>query len=451
MHRLQGLRALVHDAIDAITDLVEETHEASAQKPVALLSLVEPLGSVARGVDRVRGGVARAVFDGVRGTNRGVQAICDQGMAVAARALAAVQADAPGGAPRQARVGALDPYLDPVEGALNGLIGDYLAARGNPLAARMSLRHDGRPLPLDAALGAGVPAAALPAAVLTAALLPAATGKLVVFVHGLACYDSVWSPSARAPGAELCFGAELARELGYTALYLRYNTGLHISENGRALALLLADLERAYPVALDEIALVGHSMGGLVARSAAHYGQELGLPWLGKLTHVLGIGAPHFGAPLARAGQLVSSVAGWFDSAGTQVPAKVLRARSAGIKDLSFGSLLDGDWFGQDTDGSPFEARRTSPPPFVARVAYGYVAARYRPSKGGGPFGEWLGDLLVQLPSASGLHRDPERRIPFHMGHVVDGAHHAALTTHPEVYRQLRRFLEECRAPSPTV
>jgi triacylglycerol lipase len=435
MHRFQGLRELVHDAIDAITDLVEETHEAAAQKPVALLSLIEPLGSVARGVDRVRGGVARAVFDSVRGTNRGVQTICDQGIAVALRALAAAQADAPDGAPREVRAGVLDPFLDPVEGALNGLIGDYLAARGNPLAARMSLRHDGRPLNLGGGLDA---------------VLPAATGKLVIFVHGLACYDSVWMPGARAPGAELSFGAELARDLGYTALYVRYNTGLHISENGRALALLLADLERAYPVALDEIALVGHSMGGLVARSAAHYGQELGLPWLGKLTHVLGIGSPHFGAPLARASQLVASVAGWFDSAGTQVPSKVLRARSAGIKDLSFGSLLDDDWFGLDADGSPFEARRTSPPPFVARVAYGYVAARYRPSKGG-PLGEWLGDLLVQLPSASGLHRDPERRIPFHMGHVVDGAHHVALTTHPEVYRQLRRFLDECRAPAPPV
>jgi pimeloyl-ACP methyl ester carboxylesterase len=443
MYRFQGLRELVHDAIDAITDLVEETHEAAAQKPVALLSLVEPLGSVARGVDRVRGGVARAVFDSVRGTNRGVQAICDQGIGVALRALAAVQVDAPGSAaPREAaRAGALDPYLDPVESALNGLIGDYLAARGNPLAARMSLRHDGSPLRLGGGLGVdgGL-----------GAVMPAATGKLVIFVHGLACYDSVWSPSTRAPGAELCFGAELARDLGYTALYLRYNTGLHISENGRALALLLADLERAYPVALVEIALVGHSMGGLVARSAAHYGQELGLPWLGKLTHVLGIGSPHFGAPLARAGQLVASIAGWFDSAGTQVPSKVLRARSAGIKDLAFGSLVDDDWFGQDADGSPFEARRTSAPPFVARVAYGYVAARYRPSKAG-PFGEWLGDLLVQLPSASGLHRNPERRIPFHMGHVVDGAHHVALTTHPEVYRQLRRFLEECHAPLPLV
>jgi pimeloyl-ACP methyl ester carboxylesterase len=457
MRRLLGLRDLVHDAIHEITNLVEETQEAAAQKPMALLTLVEPVGRVARGVDEVRRGVARAVFDGVRGTNRGVQALCDQGIVLATAALERAGFERwsdlePEGARGDARL-ALDAWVDRAESALNGVIGDFLAARGNPLATRMSLRRGGIPVPLSRS---GLSQA-----------LPAATGKLCIFVHGLACSDSVWRPAARtseisaeiadempevAARAPLDFAVELERAHGYTSFDLRYNTGLHISENGRALAQLLSELTRVYPVPIDQIALVGHSMGGLVVRSAAHYAEQRGEPWLTQLTHVLSIASPHFGAPLARVGHVVSTVTGLFDTAATQVSAKVLRARSAGIKDLSFGALLDDDGPGGAAEASLFGPQQSCP--FVPGVAYGYVAARFRPSgvrdsiegsSSEGGFGEWLGDLLVHLPSASGKHDDPARQLPFHMGHVIEGAHHVALTTHPDVYHQLERFLTECQ------
>jgi pimeloyl-ACP methyl ester carboxylesterase len=434
MRRLLGLRDLVHDAIDEITHLVEETQEAAAQKPLALLTLVEPVGRVARGVDQVRRGVARAVFDGVRGTNRGVQALCDQGIVLASAALERAGLERWSelenvGAHGEARL-AVDAWVDRAESALNGVIGDFLAARGNPLATRMCLRRGGIEVPLgrsdlDRAL-------------------PAPTGKVCIFVHGLATSDSVWRAAprtAQSPArAPLDFAAELERAHGYTSFDLRYNSGLHISENGRALAQLLSELERVYPQSIEQIVLVGHSMGGLVVRSAAHYGEELGEPWVAKLTHVLSIGSPHFGAPLARAGHVVSTVAALFDTAATQVSAKVLRARSAGIKDLSFGALLDDD--SGAAEASLFGPQESCP--FVPGVAYGYVAARFR-SSGAGGFGELLGDLLVHLPSASGQHSDPARHLPFHMGHVIEGAHHVALTTHPDVYHQLERFLTECQ------
>ncbi len=439
MRRLLGLRDLVHDAIDVITTLVEETHEAAAKKPVALLSLSEPIGRAAREVDGVRRGVARAVFDGVRGANHGVRALSDRAIAAvndaidAAGLVAGVAAATPEitDAHPLGQASAFDTWVDRGESALNGAIGDFLAARANPLATPMALRQRGHTLRMDRAE--------------LARALPAATGKVCVFIHGLGCSDSVWTPDRRATDTQLSFGDELSRALGYTPLYLRYNSGLHISENGRELSLLLRELIESYPIELDQLVLVGHSMGGLVARSAVHYGSELDRAAFSKITHVLGIASPHFGAPLARASHVVSSVAALFDAAGAQVPAKVLRARSAGMKDLAFGALLDEDWRGQDVDASLLAAQ---PPrlPFVSGVAYGYIAARYRPPDSG-PLGEWLGDLLVQLPSASGRHRDPARHLPFHMGHVVDGAHHAALTTHPEVYRQLERFLTECRAP----
>jgi pimeloyl-ACP methyl ester carboxylesterase len=342
-----------------------------------------------------------------------------------------------GSARREGGGSAWEAWVERTESALDGLVGDFLAARNNPLAIRMCLRQGERPLRLEREeLGR---------------TLSGGAGKVCIFIHGLGCSDTVWKPSPRAGDGGLSFGDELARLRGYAALYLRYNTGQHISENGRALALLLSELVLAYPVDLEQVVLVGHSMGGLVARSAVHYGKELGQPWVEKLTHVLSIGTPHFGAPLERASNLLSAALGLFDAAGTQVPAKVLRARSAGIKDLCSGSVLDEDWMGRDVDAAFFEpdpSRRSAS--LVDGVAYGYVAARVRPARSG-LLGEWLGDLLVQVPSASGQHRDPARSIPFHMGHVVEGAHHVSLTTHPMVYRQLDRFLTECPASPPAV
>jgi len=445
------LRDLVHDAIDEITDLVEATHEDVARAPVAALSRVEPLGSLAREVDAVRRVVARLAFGSVRGTNRTVQALCDRGITLAsevARAAGVGGIEPARGAPQTSlAMGAspkgLETWVEVAESALNGVVGDFLEARGNPLATGMQLRHGGRPLTLGRAE--------------LAEALPRATGKLIVFVHGLASSDSVWTPSIRAsarvsgkpdPAGPVSFGDEAARALGYTPLYLRYNSGLRISKNGRALALLLSQLEAAYPVNIESIALVGHSMGGLVVQSAAHYAAELAEPWLARLEHVLAIGTPHFGAPLARAGHVASSVAALFDTAGTQVSAKVLRARSAGIKDLSFGALLDSDWREGEAEASLFAAEgRSKGLRFVEGVAYGCVAARFRPS--GSRAAEWIGDLLVHLPSASGRHSNPMRRIPFHMGHVIDGVHHVALTTHPDVYRQLERFLTEHQPSRP--
>lgn len=422
MKRLIGLRDLVHDAIEKTTSLVEETHEEAVKKPMKVLSFVEPLGTAARGVDSIRKLTAKLVFDSIRATNRTVQAISDVGLELAAPKLSEVAEQverSPGGQKLKA-------WVDVAESALNAVCGDFLESRENGLAIKMSLRHEGRDLVLEPEQLAWA--------------IPEPTRKVCVFVHGLGCSDSVWRADSAASERDLTFGDELYDDLGYTAIYARYNTGLHISQNGRALSLLLEGLCGAYPQPITELSLVGHSMGGLVVRSAAHYGKALGHAWVDKLTHVMCIGSPHFGAPLERAGNAVTSVLGFFDTAGTQVPAKVFNARSAGIKDLRFGSVLDEDWRDQDVDA--FLRDTSNHAAFVPGVAYGCIAARLHPTAGG--LGELVGDLLVQLPSATGEHRDQTRRLSFHMGSVLDGVHHVALTNHSDVYAQLKRFLTEC-------
>jgi pimeloyl-ACP methyl ester carboxylesterase len=428
MRRLIGLRDFVHDVIEKTTDLVEETHEAAAQKPLGVLSSLG-VGDAARAVDSPRALISKLVFDSIRATNRTVQAVSDVGVAIAKQVIPEQSELATAGKPKTV----VGEWLDAAESALNAVAGDFLAQQENGLSIQPQLRHQGHALTLTREH--------------LATVLPDATPKLCIFVHGLGCSDSAWlqhdpvAPVVGEPSGEVSFGNGVQRELGYTPLYYRYNTGLHISQNGRSLALLLEELVASYPIALEEIALIGHSMGGLVVRSAAHYGEELEQQWVGKLRHVLCIGSPHFGAPLERAGNVITSVLAYFDTAGTQVPAKVFNARSAGIKDLRFGSVRDEDWLDQDPDA--FFKDSTQHAPFLEGVSYGYIAARLQPAAG--VVAELVGDLLVQLPSASGQHRDPRRVLPFHMGTVVDGVNHVALPTNPAVYEQVVRFLRDCK------
>jgi pimeloyl-ACP methyl ester carboxylesterase len=431
MRRLIGLRDFVHDVIEKTTDLVEETHDSAAKKPIDVLSSLG-LEAPARAVDSPRALIAKLVFDSIRATNRTVQAVSDVGVALAKQVLPEQDEISAASKPKSQ----LDAWIDVAESALNAVAGDFLAAQENGLSITAQLRHQGHALTLTREH--------------LATVLPNATAKVCVFVHGLGCSDSVWQRQEPAADAgadaqpQVDFGSGVHRELGYTPIYFRYNTGLHVSQNGRALAGLLEELVASYPVPVEELALIGHSMGGLVVRSTAHYGEELGLSWIGKLRHVLCIGSPHFGAPLERAGNVLTSVLAYFDTAGTQVPAKVFNARSAGIKDLRFGSVRDEDWKDRDTDA--FLSDNSQHAAFVDGVSYGYIAARLQPAAGF--VGELVGDLLVQLPSASGQHKDPTRVLPFQMGHVLEGVNHVALPTNPAVYQQVVRFLKECK-PSP--
>ena len=110
------------------------------------------------------------------------------------------------------------PEREAILAALNAVMGDYLANSGNPLAIPMHLRQDGP-----------------------------AGGKVLVLVHGSGMNDRQWNRDGHD------HGALLARDLGYTPLYLHYNSGLHVSTNGRAFADLLEQTVRAWPVPVEEV------------------------------------------------------------------------------------------------------------------------------------------------------------------------------------------------------
>jgi len=306
---------------------------------------------------------------------------------------------------------------------LNGLIGDQLQRDGSVLAQPTSARMHGERIVLDRS------------SLLDA--FPQATPRLVVFMHGLTGDEFCWTW-----GAEDAYGSRLASDLDCTPVYLRYNSGLHISENGRSVAGLLEELAQAWPVEVDQIALVGHSMGGLVARSAAHHADQDDQQWVRNVRQIISLGTPHLGAPLEQGAHMAAVALNKLPE--TRMLSGFLRRRSAGIRDLRHGSLVDEDWRGRDPEA--LRAVACQEVPLLPWATHYFVSATVtrNPSH---PLGRLLGDILVLKPSATGRGRT--RRIPFRdeHGHHIGGAHHLALLNHPEVYERLHGWLASTPAP----
>lgn len=284
--------------------------------------------------------------------------------------------------------------------ALNGVVGDVLEDSGNALALEFELlRREGSPAP---------------------------SSRVAVLVHGSSMIDLQWTRGGHD------HGAALERELGFSAVYARYNSGLHVSTNGHRLAAALERLVETWPVPIDELVLVGFSMGGLVARSACHAAEVGGLTWRRKLKTFVSLGTPHHGSPVERAGN-------WFHAAldltKYSAPLATLgKVRSAGVTDLRFGSVLDADWQGRDR--FLLSADERTPVPLPKGVRCFALAATQSARMGK----KLRGDGLVPVESALGQSANARFQLAFppeHQG-VIFGAMHLDLLSRPEAWDFLR-------------
>jgi len=401
--RLRAAGALLGDAAAAGTDRVEELHRGIAGRAFA------GAGAGAVPVRAVHDAVAAAAYSAVRGGLRAAGRL--GGLLAAATPLA----ERNGLVGREAAV---------VEGAVFGMYGDRIARRHPELTLPMSLRSGGR----DVAVSREALASAY----------PAAGPRVALFLHGLCETEDSWGAPAESADTPGTYGDRLRRHLGLAPLFLRYNSGLHVSENGARLSALLDELVDAWPAGIDDIALVGHSMGGLVIRSACDAAVREGSPWVSRLRHCVYLGTPHDGAPLERA---VNMLAGTLRVLPETRPlATLLDVRSAGIKDLRFGYVRDDDWQGHDPDAVLVDTG--SDLPLLATAQHHCVAA----TLGDTPrhvLSRTLGDLLVLHGSASGHGR---RGVPLalaendrrHLGRAT----HFHLLDHPAVADLLRDWLE---------
>ena len=393
----QGAIALARDATTGMTDLVEAMHRQIA-RPWA--------SRPGTGEAERTGGIAGLVYGSVRGVTRLVGAGAGAVVGVAA-ALA----------PRRVRT-APSAEREAIVAALNGVLGDRLAEQGNPLAVTMAFRSRGRVLRLA------------PASL--AASLANVGPKLLVIVHGLCMNDLLWTRDGHD------HGAALARELGYTPVYLHYNTGRHISANGRDFAALLEALVAQWPVPLQELCILTHSMGGLVARSAMQHGAEASMAWLPRLDRLAFLGTPHHGAPLERGGHGVDLLLGL--SKFSAPLARLGQLRSAGITDLRHGNVQDADWAGRDRFATATHVGDVRQPlPLPASVAC-YAVAAHTGERTGDLRSRVLGDGLVPIASALGQHPDPRFTLAFapQRQWVAEGVNHLQLLSDARVYAQLR-------------
>ena len=402
--------AVLGTALDETAELARDVHRAVAGRLFGLLGKV--------------GAPVRIMHDSIAGVAYTSARLGVKYLPSAAGAIAATRSLP------SAESASENPRGHFVLNALSGWAGDRFAAENISLAPVMSLRtHEGRlrARPVNVVHDLG----------------DSATGRIIVFAHGLCENERFWWYGAQRNygDRDVTYGSRLRAEQDWTPLYLNYNTGLHVSENGRLLAGYLETLVAAWPVPVREIALVGHSMGGLIVRSAAHQAAERDLDWAKPLRHIVGLGTPHTGAPLERA-----------TNAGMHLLAKLpetrpfatyFNKRSVGIKDLRYGSVIEDDW--RDFDPDERLVDRVTPATLLPGVAYSMASATLSKN----PTGPFAHDLLVQHVSAHGT--GPKRRIDFEVDRLfhLGGKTHFHLLDDPKIYEQLRSWLRGADGAAP--
>lgn len=389
---VHGLGKLAFDAVEQVTTIVEGMHRNFSPAQSVLAPAAE----------HRTGGITGLVYRCIQGINSGLRLGFDA-------ALTPLQVAGAGGA---------SVAEETAQAILNGVVGDYLEASGNPLALPMRFRVNGKPLQLrrDALIRP----------------LAGAGGKLLVVVHGLCMNDLQWTQQGHN------HAEALARDHGYTPVYLHYNSGRHISTNGREFSQKLAQLVAAWPVPVESITLLTHSLGGLVSRSACHYAQADSQRWLDSLRCIVFLGTPHHGAPLERHGNKLQTFVGITPFAAPL--ARLGMLRSAGVTDLRYSCLVDEDWRGRDRFESARDNRQHVPLPQNVEC---YFAAATTGLRSGDLKDRWLADGLVPLHSALGQHRDPARCLNSaeERQWIGYGMNHWGLLHRPEVYQQLQRWL----------
>jgi len=377
---LQGVARLGFDAVEGVTNIAEGMFRNIAAFPL-------PLGSEAEGRAP---GIAGLVYKSIRQVNRAVRQGVDPALELAKRHLDYEAADS---------IASLS-----LISALNGVIGDHLERSDNPLAIKMEM--------------------------ISNATTPGP--DLLIMLHGLAMHYSFFDSKGHN------HGEAIAATHGFTPVYVHYNSGLHVSINGREFADQLEQLVDEWPVPVRSIRFFGYSMGGLLVRSGLHAAAEKGQRWPGLTRQVVYMATPHHGSALERGGN-------WFTSAIKVSPysaplAALAMVRSAGITDLRYGNVVDEDWQNQDRFEHHDDHRKHTP--LTKNIEHFAIAASFVADEDD-MLKRPRGDGLISPCSALGDHKDPKRDlgIPENKRLLVTGTGHLELLSHPKVFDRLIEWL----------
>lgn len=401
----RGALTLTGLALDQLTGRAHEFHRAISDIPFKTMAPLPGINAGSEPTRLIHDGITDGVYGAVRGSMKLI-------FGAAELMLREVEKVAPPAtvAPNARR--------DLAVGALAGLVGDDMAVKRNPLAPRMGFYLAGQRLELQRDA--------------LAAAYPDAKRRLAIFIHGLACNEHVWDFYTDIDQPQTHpYGPRLEQDLGFSPLYLRYNSGLHISKNGTRMARQLERLLQRYPQPVDEIVLIGHSMGGLVARAAVAAGLRDGAAWTAKVSNVICLGSPHLGSLLEQAVHSGTRLMHRF--ALSRPLAKLLNSRAVGVKDLRHGYVDDSDWRGRDADLSVGGGALRIPKPETAR--YHFFGCTIGVDEKD-LVGQIIGDGLVRLPSSAAAQlADADTAVLFRTNHM-------RLLNHPVIYGLIRDALQ---------
>ncbi len=387
---LQGVSNLTIEAITGITDIVESLH-------YKIISLAGILGKPNQTKTT---GITGLVYRNIRSITK----LAGVGIDTLLKQLSNI-------------IGEQDfsPAREAVLSALNGVLGDYLVKKKNPLAITMQFRQNGKPIDEQTLIQE----------------VKKTNGKLAIIIHGLCMNDLQWNRQEHNH-AEL-----LAKDIGLTPVYVHYNTGLHISENGKNFTELIETISAKLPQR-TKIFIIAHSMGGLVSRSAFHYGKIVGHLWINKLKKIVFLGTPHHGSPLEKGGNWIDII---LDSNPYSAPfSRLGKIRSCGITDMRYGNITDEDWEGYDRFEPSGDNRISVPLPQKIKC-YAIAATTVKESSKIGD--NLIGDGLVTINSAFGEHKNTKYKLLFPKNHkwIARDMNHMDLLNNKEVYNKIKKWL----------
>tara|TARA_B110000091_G_scaffold213509_1_gene263145 strand:+ start:3020 stop:4225 length:1206 start_codon:yes stop_codon:yes gene_type:complete len=390
---LQGISHLLVDATIGITDLVEDMHKQIVHPSFLPSTLIQKLITTIAGI----------TYQNIRWSTLFIGKSLHKILEQLTPAIGQIKAS---------------DKKEIILSVLNGVIGDYLEEKKNPLKIEMQFRYRLKSLLLD------------PKSL--KATYPNINGKIILMLHGSCMNDIQWTRKKHN------HGNIIAKELNKTPIYLNYNSGRHISTNGKALNDCLEELVKNWPVPIEELVIIAHSMGGLVARSALYYGEQEQKNWTKDLKKVVFLGTPHHGSHVERKGNYLDII---LETIPYVKPfARLGKIRSAGVTDLRHGNLVDEDWKNNDRFERKADQRQHIPIP--KQIEF-YSIAAVIGKKTTTVSAKILGDTLVDVKSALGQHKNPDKSLLFKKENswIVYENNHLDLLSNPKITEKIKEWL----------
>ncbi len=389
---LQGVSRLLTEATIGITNLVEAMHKRVVHPPLLPSTPIQHL------ITKITG----FTFKNVRRSTRFVGRSVDKALGHLAPVLGNIKEK---------------DDRDTIRSVLNGVLGDYLVQHENPLQISIHVRHQGKVIK--------------PIKNLITKSCPKVNGTILLLIHGSCMNDTHWTRKGHN------HGTALAEEFDQTTLFLRYNSGQHVSTNGQQLNTLLETLIKEWPVPIEKITFIAHSMGGLVTRSALYYGQQKEQLWTTYVQKIVFLATPHHGAPLEKLGNYIDVI---LESIPYAKPfARLGKIRSAGVTDLRYGNLLDEDW--QD-DRFKMQNDQRIHVPLPDKIDCYSIAGIVGKQKSS-TVSQLLGDTMVTVKSALGQHKNETKNLNFEEEHtwIAHDHTHTDLLSSNDVYIKIKEWL----------